>query len=380
MAAEADNQSILTCDDMKKLVIATLTLLCVLPLSGQQKLSLFGIAHNWDRDKEYSFSGVDRGHAFDEMVVSFADAFNANPMLHALLAQFTGDAENIDIPVDKFTLDEKNNYVRISLKSDDIAETEARFWPLSGDTGWFVIKMINHDEDTLPRIYFLSVDLARGVMTPAREPDGMNYGFADNFLLPRTGNTIEVFSKYFPSDHIVLEDGVFVYQHSAPNSVGCYVNDPDPSGITNIRATPGGKIIIRLGETVASPVSAKGQDEEDEEWPDDGGSDTFSIYNPRNGWWQIHAKQINGIPVENEAWIHYSVLEMRTRNYGGEPLNLYQEPSDNAPVAAVIKTEEAAVRPMDMTPDGEWMKVKAKAGTGWIETGWLCGNPYTTCP
>ena len=367
---------------MKKILIATLGLMCMLPMFGQQKLSLYSIAHNWDRQKEYSFANGEPEHAFDEMVISFAQEFMANPMLHALEAQFTGDAENIDVPVQKFTLDEKNSYVRLSLKSDDIAETEARFWPLSGDKGWFVIKMINHDEDTLPRIYFLSVDLARGVMTPAREPDGMNYGFADNFLLPRTGNTIEVFSQYYPSDHIVLQDGVFVYQESAPNATSCYVNDPDPSGITNIRATPGGKIIIRLGEAVASPVSAKALDKDEIDMgpDDDGGSDILTIFNPRNGWWQIHSKRINGVAVEKEAWIHYSVLEMRTRNYGGQALNLHKEPSADAEVVAVIRDEEAPVRPMDMSQDGNWMKVKAKAGTGWIETSWLCGNPYTTCP
>ena len=363
---------------MKKILIATLSLLCMLPLSGQQKLTLFGIAHNWDSKKEYSFSNAERGHVFDEMVISFAQAYAANPMLHALLAQFTGDAENIDIPVEKFTLDEKNNYVKINLKSDDIAETEARFWPLGGDKGWFVIKMVNHDEDTLPRIYFLSVDLFKGVMTPAREPDGMNYGFVDNFLLPRSGNSIEVFSQYYPSDYMVLKNGKFTYQQSAQNAISCYVNDPDPSGITNVRATPGGQIIARLGETTATPAQANDEDYED--WPEDDGSDILTIYNPKNGWWQIHAKLINGKPVENEAWIHYSVLQMNTRNYGGEALNLYKEASAESGVAAVIRDQEAAVRPMDMSPDGEWVKVKAKAGTGWIERNRLCGNPYTTCP
>lgn len=362
---------------MKKILIAGLSLMCMLPLSGQQKLTLFGIAHNWDSKKEYSFSNAEREHVFDEMVISFAGQYAANPMLHALLAQFTGDAENIDIPVEKFTLDEKNNYVRINLKSDDIAETEARFWPLSGDKGWFVIKMVNHDEDTLPRIYFLSVDLASGVMKPAREPEGMNYGFVDNFLLPRSGNSIEVFSKYYPSDYMVLKNGKFVYQQSAQNAISCYVNDPDPSGITNVRATPGGQIIARLGEKTATPVKA---DEEDYEDWDEGGSDILTVYNPKNGWWQIHAKLINGKPVEGEAWIHYSVLEMGTRNYGGQALNLYKEPSAESAVVAVIRDQEAPVRPMDMSPDGEWVKVKAKAGTGWIEARWLCGNPYTTCP
>ena len=359
---------------MKKILTFSLALMCMLPLFAQQKLSLFGIADKWDESKVYSFSSAEREHMFDEMVISFAQEYAANPMMHALLAQFTGDSENIDIPVAEFKLDGKNNYVRLRLKTKELAETEARFWPLPDGRGWFVIKMVNLDEDTLPRIYFLSVDVAAGEMKPAREPDGMNYGFPDNFLLPRTGGSIEVFSEFYPSDHIVLQDGVFVYQDSAPNSLGCYVDDPDPSGITNVRNKPGGKVIVRLGDSGASA------EEEEDYGPDDDGYTMLTIYNPQNGWWQIHAKILEGVKISGEAWIHYSVLEMRTRNYGGQQLNLYQEPSADASVVAVIKTEEAVVRPMDLSPDGEWTKVKAKAGTGWIETRWLCGNPYTTCP
>ena len=85
-------------------------LMCMLPLLAQQKLSLFGIANKWDADKVYSFNNTEREHMFDEMVMSFAQEYDANPMLHALLAQFSGDSENIDIPVAEFKLDEKNNY------------------------------------------------------------------------------------------------------------------------------------------------------------------------------------------------------------------------------------------------------------------------------
>ena len=152
---------------MKRILVLSLSLICMLPLFAQQKLSVFGIAEKWDKSKEYSFDNAGRGPLFGEMVKSFAREYDANPMMHALLAQFTGDSENIDIPVSEFTLDGKNNYVRLRLEADELAETEARFWPLPGDKGWFVIKMINLDEDTLPRIYFLRVDTAKGVMKRA---------------------------------------------------------------------------------------------------------------------------------------------------------------------------------------------------------------------
>ena len=34
----------------------------------------------------------------------------------------------------------------------------------------------------------------------------------------------------------------------APNAISAYISDPDPSGMTNIRETPGGKLIGRIGD------------------------------------------------------------------------------------------------------------------------------------
>ena len=367
---------------MKRILTVTLALLCLLPLSAQKNLSLFRIANEWDGNKEYSFNDIKREHMFDKMVLSFAREYDENPMLRALEAQFSGDADKIDIPVAEFKLDEKNNYLKLRLESEEIAETEVRYWPLSGNQGWFVIKMINHDEDTLPRIYFLSVDTAKGVMKPAQEPDGMNYGFADHFVIPSTGNSIEVSSEGYPSDHIVLKDGVFVYESSMPVCLSCYVNDPDPSGLTNIRDTPSGKVIGRIGDPKNHPKRVASSVEEQMMWdgaPDDDAT-IVTIFNPKNGWWQILEDTVDGIKIKDQAWIHYSVLEMRTRNYGRQPLKLYAKPSASSSVMATITEEESRVRPMDLSEDGEWTKVKCSAGTGWIETSWLCGNPYTTCP
>lgn len=355
---------------MKKILTATLSLLCMLPMFAQQKLSLFGIASNWDTSKTYSFAGAGREHAFDGMVMSFAQEYAANPMMHALLAQFTGDADQAGVPVAEFKLDEQNCYVRLRLKTKEFAEVEARFWPLPGGRGWFVIKMVNLDEDTLPRIYFLRVDLSEGVMKPAPEPDGMNYGFAENFVLPGSGDSIEVTNEMYPSDHIVLQgDGSFIYVNSVVNAIAAYVSDPDPSGLTNIRATPGGKVIGRIGD----PAN------HDEAEADDG-NPVLVVYNPTNGWWQILDRIVDGIRIEGQAWIHYSVLKMHTRNYGGEALRLYESPDESSKVVCRIREQAADVCPMDVSGDGEWVKVRGKAGTGWIQASWLCANPLTTCP
>ena len=79
---------------MKRILVLSLSLICMLPLFAQQKLSVFGIAEKWDKSKEYSFNNTGRGPLFGEMVKSFAREYDANPMMHALLAQFTGDSEN----------------------------------------------------------------------------------------------------------------------------------------------------------------------------------------------------------------------------------------------------------------------------------------------
>ena len=40
---------------------------------------------------------------------------------------------------------------------------------------------------------------------------------------------------------------------------------------------------------------------------------------------------------------------------------------------------DATVRPLDMTEDGEWVKVSWNGQTGWIDSYWLCANTLTTC-
>ncbi|MBR6245830.1 MAG: SH3 domain-containing protein, partial [Bacteroidales bacterium] len=88
---------------------------------------------------------------------------------------------------------------------------------------------------------------------------------------------------------------------------------------------------------------------------------------------------IEGIDISQGGWIHWSVLATGTRNYSGEPIPLHKEPSADSPVVGTIKKADVTVRPMDITPDGSWVKVKSAYGTGWLEVDWLCGNPFTTC-
>ena len=267
-----------------------------------------------------------------------------------------------------------DDYARVQLKQKDFAEMEARLWTLPSGDRIFVVKIINFSEDTVAHIYYFSVGPDK--MQRLREPEGMNYSFIYNFKLGGLGRDIEVEMEYRQSDTIsILDDGTRVLKKVAPHAISVWVDDPDPSGKTNIRATPGGKIVGRLGDP-----RPQLEDEEDYGPEDDGpGGNTPEVYNPTNGWWQILGYTIDGLDISEGGWIHWSVIAMSTRNYAGQKLQLHKEPSADSPVVGTITKSDVTVRPMDMSPDGEWVKVKTPYGTGWIETNWLCGNPYTTC-
>ncbi|MBO4670378.1 MAG: hypothetical protein J5640_00840 [Bacteroidales bacterium] len=348
---------------MKKLYILIALLLWGAAATAQQKLTLFGIAQKWQK-QEYALA-VEGKAEFPACVNAFTAVFNDNPMLHAFGARVSGSDEGGSVPVADFKLDAANGYAKISLKAKQPAAAEARLWTLPRGRQVFVVKMVNMEEDTLPRIFFFYVDALGSRLVPAPEPDGLVYGEIADFLISPSGNRIEVKMENQPSDYMELqESGRFVYLKYAQNAFACYVLDPDASGKTNIRATPGGEVIGTLGAKQT----------------DDDGVYTLSVFKPTDGWWQILDKNIGGVAIKKEGWIHYSVLAMRTRNYGREMLPLRSSPSQKASSVAAIGEVEMVVRPMDISADGKWVKVKCDAGTGWIELEWLCGNPYSTCP
>lgn len=117
----------------------------------------------------------------------------------------------------------------------------------------------------------------------------------------------------------------------------------------------------------------------------------LEIERPVNGWWRIVGDNYTGLVGEygdfadvglhgstTGYWIHWSVIAVSTRNYGGEKLFLRKEPSENAAVTYTL-TEETLLRPIEIRDD--WVKVKTVdgRGTGWIESDWLCGNSVTNC-
>ena len=150
---------------------------------------------------------------------------------------------------------------------------------------------------------------------------------------------------------------------ASAQGLGVYILDYD-GDFTNVRNAPKGKIVFKLPARDGVMI------------------DVDKVV---NGWWHI-CSEYAGSGDENYKltgsttgyWIHYSVLAMGTRNYGGQTLYIRQSPSASAPVVYKFK-KEIQLRPMDIK--GEWVKVQTTDGkyTGWIEEEWLCGNSLTNC-
>jgi len=151
-------------------------------------------------------------------------------------------------------------------------------------------------------------------------------------------------------------------------ALGVFIFDKD-GPYSNVRNSPNnGKVVDRI------PVDA---------------SAMLGVENPVNGWWRIVGDCYDAIGEEDFEefklkgsttgyWIHYSVIAVGTRNYGGQHLSLRAEPKANSRVVYTIK-EETTVRPVEIK--GDWVKVKTidGKGFGWIEADWLCGNSVTNC-
>ncbi len=157
---------------------------------------------------------------------------------------------------------------------------------------------------------------------------------------------------------------VFLFMTCSAQELRVFIQDSDGQ-FTNIRKSPNGAIVAKL--------------------PNQNGI-MMDVESPKNGWWKID----DGIywdPNEDgdtklkgarSYWIHYSVIGVGTRNYGGQTLKLRKSPSRNS-AAVFTFNEEIQLRPIDIK--GDWVKVKTIDGkhTGWIEEEWLCGNSVTNC-
>lgn len=82
------------------------------------------------------------------------------------------------------------------------------------------------------------------------------------------------------------------------------------------------------------------------------------------------------------VWVLKPSLGLNTRNYDGQSISLYREPTKKSDEVARLD-EEQTVMILDACKDWAYIKGKSKDGKeveGWLEPSMQCGNPYTTCP
>ena len=149
-------------------------------------------------------------------------------------------------------------------------------------------------------------------------------------------------------------------------SLRVYISDNSGSA-TNVRNAPNGKVVAKLNPTSGIMIF---------------------VESPKNGWWKIVGGYYTDPDKDFEEeylkgsttgyWIHHSVLEVATTNYGGQTLHLRNSPSSSAQSLYTFK-KELLLRPLEIK--GDWVKVKTSDGkhTGWIQSKWLCGNSVTNC-
>ena len=108
----------------------------------------------------------------------------------------------------------------------------------------------------------------------------------------------------------------------------------------------------------------------------------MAIVEASNGWFRIEGG-IEGPGNESDialpgdkGWIHSSVITSDTRNYGGQRINILDEPNTGKTVGYITK-ETCGLRILDLC--GAWVKINHKGTTGWVSNEWLCGNPWTSC-
>ncbi len=215
----------------------------------------------------------------------------------------------------------------------------------------------------------------------------LNYVFLISFMLAlyscgeqkKTENTVETsesVKKTAPTENQVKSDSSYDaldgsnastknIQAEAPDitniELNVYLDDPDSTG-TNIRQSPGGKLLMTL---IKDDINIEY---------------FFTLTEARDGWFKIKGP-IGGMEEDieltsKEAWIHSSVISVDSRNYGGQAIEVFASVKGKTLVGSITQ-EVAGIKVKDM--HGKWVKIDYNGLEGWVDTKWLCGNPLTTC-
>lgn len=133
-----------------------------------------------------------------------------------------------------------------------------------------------------------------------------------------------------------------------------YLDDEDE--YSNIRATPGGAIVLKINNKHSYGY-------------------ILNVIDFKDGWLKIN--EINGVDgyriSEFEGWVHTSIVGLGT-TYDIDALD---QPNGTRKMGKVLG-EQGSFKIKDVYC--EWIRIEYKGVIGWIESERTCGNPVTTCP
>lgn len=146
---------------------------------------------------------------------------------------------------------------------------------------------------------------------------------------------------------------------AAACNVEAYVVDTDPKGL-NVRDTPG------VGGRVVAVIPLDGD-----------GTIVHLVASNPNGWVQIdRAESIGGAVVfDKKGWVSGNMLGTETRGYSGKGVGLYARARARTPAGKLPSEVEVRVAGCE----ADWIKVKYKNLSGWLQPLDQCPNPVTTC-
>ena len=352
---------------MKRLIIWAIALLFCAIGANSQELTIPLITLEWQKGA-LDVPQVKGNIGIAEFAYAFASVYRGNTLTDELKAQLDNPGrENEDVY--EFILDRKNGYCSLQFVSDGTVRMEMCCWNRKDGRKLVAVNMFNVYENEDALLMFYNYNPETGKLEPDLDNSFyyMEVPFR-TFLLPQTGKDIVAGVYHVPEPAYLRYDGDggFELDIKTIPAVACFIVDSSP---TNIRTAPNGSLLCKL-----SP---------DKDY-------MLDVYQPTDGWWRILAECVTTVENDDielvdedeggEAWIHYSVLGIGLRNYGGEKLVLRESPSEDSKVVGTIDEQEALVRPVDLNSDASWVKVKWGKLTGWIDSVWLCANPVTTCP
>ncbi|MEM9001141.1 MAG: hypothetical protein AAGB24_12830 [Bacteroidota bacterium] len=81
------------------------------------------------------------------------------------------------------------------------------------------------------------------------------------------------------------------------------------------------------------------------------------------------------------GWVKKGTLGLVTRNYDGQAVKLYSQPSLNSSVSHTFE-EVQIVKILEVCNDWAYVETfeDQKSSKGWLKPEMQCGNPLTTCP